>query len=361
LISKKQEFENMSAVELKDACTAKELAVGGSKDALIGRLMEHADQNDEIDKMVTKMKQAERKTELLALDKEQLVKMCDKAGLDPYVKEILVERISKQENQMGRYSRAVAKQDEEPQTRKLDMVEALLANESTRKKEKEVKGKQEEEAAEKKKKFRAMSVEDLKKAVEKKGLEASKKEDMIEALFEASVEEEKVLARKSELKKMGVPALKELILSNGLESGSASSMVETILAHEAARRKELQAFEAKISEVVAQKKEQLDKKSLSVLKDMCLAKGLPVGGGKEEKVERLIEQAQRDGEIDKVISTMMRNAKKDTLASLEKPDLLKLCENMGVNPFMKDIMVERILGYEEECEEPVTKKPRKSY
>jgi len=184
---------------------------------------------------------------------------------------------------------------------------------------------------------------------------------MIEALFEASVEEEKVLARKSELKKMGVPALKELILSNGLESGSASGMVETMLAHEAKRRKELRAFEAKVGEVLAQKKEQLDKKSLSVLKEMCASKGLPVGGGKEDKVERLLEEAQRDGEIDKVISTMMRDARKSELASIEKPDLLKLCENLGVNPFMKDIMVERILGYEEECEEPVTKKPRKSY
>jgi len=314
-----------------------------------------------VDKALAIKAQEERKEELMEMDDTTLRKMCDKAGLDPYVKEILVDRISKQENEMGRYSRAVANQDEAPQTKKLDMVEALLANEGTRKKEKEVKSKQEEEVAKKKKELRAMSVEDLKKAVEKKGLEASKKEDMIEALFEASVEEEKVLARKSELKKMGVPALKELILSNGLESGSANSMVETMLTHEATRRKELRAFEAKVSEVVAQKKEQLDKKSMSVLKDICSSKGLPVGGGKEDKVERLLEDAQRDGEIDKVISTMMRNARKDTLASLEKLDLLKICENMGVNPFMKDVMVERILGYEEECEEPVTKKPRKSY
>jgi hypothetical protein len=261
---------------------------------------------------------------------------------------------------MGRYSRAVANKDEAPQAKKLDMVEALLVSESTRKKEKELKGKQEEEVAKKKKELRAMSLEDLKKAIEKKGLEATKKEEMIEALFEASIEEEKVAARKSELKKMGTSALKELLLSNGLETGSVNSMVETMLTYEAKRRKELRTFEEKVAEVVAQKKEQLDKKPMTTLKDMCASKGLPVGGGKEDKVERLLEEAQRDGEIDKVISTMMRNTRKDELAALEKSDLLKICENMGVDTFVKGVMAERILSYEDECEEPVTKKARKS-
>merc|ERR1719247_2337895 len=116
---------------------------------------------------------------------------------------------------------------------------------------------------------------------------------MIEALFEASIEEEKVVARKSELKKMRTSALKELLLSNGLETGSVNSMVETMLTHEAKRRKELRTFEEKVAEVVAQKKEQLDKKSMTTLKDMCASKGLPVGGGKEDKVERLLEEVQR--------------------------------------------------------------------
>merc|ERR1719183_238654 len=285
VVEKKDELEGLSIAQLGKLCEEKGIKCGRSKPERIQQLLVKWQEEDGVDKAPACRAKEERHEELLAMDDVTLYKLCSKAGLDPYVKEILVERISKQEFVMGRYSRAVPNKDEAPQSKKLDMVEALLVSESTRKKEKELKSKQEEEVAKKKKEFRAMSVEDLKKAVEKKGLEASKKEDMIEALFEASVEEEKGLARKSELKKMGVPALKELILSNGLEPGSASSMVETMLTHEAARRKELQAFEAKVSEVVAQKKERLDKKSLSVLKDMCAGKGLPVGGGKEEKVE----------------------------------------------------------------------------
>merc|ERR1712232_1181765 len=99
--------------------------------------------------------------------------------------------MGKREHEMGRYSRGVSKKEEAPQEKKLDMVEALLANESARKKEKEIKAKQEEEIAKKKKDLRAMSVEELKKALEKKGLEVpQKKDEMIETLFEANIYDE---------------------------------------------------------------------------------------------------------------------------------------------------------------------------
>jgi len=360
VVVKKEELEGLSISQLGKLCDQKGIKCGRSKPERIQQLLVKWQEEDGVDKALAQRALEERHEELLDMDNATLHKLCNKAGLDPYVKEILVERISKQEFVTGRYSRAVVKKDDAPQSKKVDMVDALLASESTRKKERELKAKQEEEVAKKKKDFRAMSVEDLKKAVEKKGLEATKKEEMIEALFEASVEEDRAVARKSELKKMGTSALKELVVSNGLETGSVSSMVEAMLAHEAKRRKELRIFEAKVAEVVAQKKEQLDKKPLNALKEMCASKGLAVGGGKEDKVERLLEEAQHSGEIDKVISTMMRNARQDELASLEKSALLTICENLGVDPFVKGVMAERILSYEEECEEPVTKKARKS-
>merc|ERR1719221_2449161 len=130
------------------------------------------------------------------------------------------------------------------------MVEALLANESVRKKEKDLRAKQEEEIARKKKDLRSMSVEELRKTMEKKGLEVpQKKEDMVEALFIASVEEEKVVARKAELKKMSLVNLKELVADKGLEGGSTNSMVEAVLAFEATCREELRTFESKAGEV----------------------------------------------------------------------------------------------------------------
>lgn len=204
-----------------------------------------------------------------------------------------------------------------------------------------------------------MSVEELKKAAEKRGLEAGKKEEMVEALFELGVEEEKIAARRSELKKMGAATLKDLLVKSGLETGSLNSMVETMLAHESKLREEHRASEAKVSEVVMQKKTELESKSMAALKEICSAKGLPLGGSKEDKVERLLEEAQRDGEVDKVVSTIMRNTRKDALSAMEKIDLSEMCEKMNVDPFVKSIMVERILSYEEETTEPVTKKARR--
>merc|ERR1719178_28680 len=125
-------------------------------------------------------------------------------------------------------------------------------------------------------------------------------------------------------------------------------MVEAMLAYEAKRRKELRTFEEKVAEVVAQKKEQLDKKALNTLKEMCASKGLPVGGGKEERIERLVDEAKKDGDVDKLVSKNLRNKRKEELMSMDKPAVVQLCEKLGVDPIVKDILVERIMMHESE-------------
>merc|ERR1719311_1646627 len=104
----------------------------------------------------------------------------------------MVERISKREYDMGCYSRPTIPQNEAPSTQQTgDMVEALLASEAQRKKERELQSQQEEKAAQKRKEIKTLSVEDLKKRLAKKGLDAGgKKEDMVDALLLASVQEE---------------------------------------------------------------------------------------------------------------------------------------------------------------------------
>merc|ERR1719498_1873762 len=101
---------------------------------------------------------------------------------------------------------------------------------------------------------------------------------------------------------------------------------------------------------------------------MCVAKGLPVGGDKEERIERIVEEQKKDGELDKVVSLNIRSARKDQLMTMDKPTLLKLCEKTGVNPVVKDIMVERLMMHESEAddsaiamgdEEPAAKRARK--
>lgn len=125
-------------------------------------------------------------------------------------------------------------------------------------------------------------------------------------------------------------------------------MVKTLLAHEGKIRKDLQAFEAKIGEAAEQQKQVLEGKTNAALKEMCAAKGLAVGGDKEERIERIVEELQKEGDLDQVVSRNLRNKRKEELMTMEKPSVVKLCEQAGVNPVVKDIMVERIISHESE-------------
>ena len=69
------------------------------------RLLVHWQENDGVDKALTQIAQEERTRELQALDTNQLQKLCNKANVDPFVKEIMVDRISKREHDLGCYAR----------------------------------------------------------------------------------------------------------------------------------------------------------------------------------------------------------------------------------------------------------------
>merc|ERR1712093_601908 len=102
-------------------------------------------------------------------------------------------------------------------------------------------------------------------------------------------------------------------------------MIRTLLAHETKLRENLKAFEAKIGEAVEQKKEELETKNNTALKEMCVAKGLAVGGGKDDRIERILEEVQKEGELDKVVSMNIRNKRKEELMSMDKSSVLQLC------------------------------------
>jgi hypothetical protein len=249
------------------------------------------------------------------------------------------------------------------------MIEALLANEAQRKKEIELKNQQEDALAQKRKEIKALSIEDLKKRLAKKKIEASgKKEEMVDILFMAVVQEDAANARKEGLKSKSLPELKELASRYGLESGTKEHMITTLLAHEAKCREELKAFEAKVDEIAEQKKKDFESKANTALKEMCAAKGLPVGGDKEERIERIVNEARKDGDFDKAVAILIRDKRKAELMSMDKPAVVKLCEKAGVDPVVKDIMVERIMMHEAEGvsaialgdAEPVAKRARLS-
>merc|ERR1711896_119228 len=190
----------------------------------------------------------------------------------------------------------------------------------------------------------------------------------VEALFIAAVQEDQANARQADLKSKSQQELKELLSRQGLETGTKEQMIKTLLAHEAKCREDLRVFESKVVEVATQQKEQLDDKTNAALKDMCSAKGLPVGGGKEERIERLVEEAQKDGDLDKIVARNLRNKRKEELMSMNKSTVVELCEKVNVDPLVKDIMVERIMMQENEGEgaiamtdmEPAAKRARTS-
>merc|ERR550537_283533 len=100
LSTKKTTLWELSASKLQEMCTAGKLSTFGAKEALIGRLTDQAVQDGEIDRMAAKLIRAARKEELSKFEKAVLVDMCDKAGIDSSVKEIMVERLLAQDDEV---------------------------------------------------------------------------------------------------------------------------------------------------------------------------------------------------------------------------------------------------------------------
>merc|ERR1719158_2281197 len=112
-VKKKQELENSSTAELNKLCDSLGLKGVRSREERVQRLLVHWQENDGVDKALAQIAQEERQKELDALDSTKLQKMCTKIGVDPFVKEIMVERISKRENEKGCYSRPTLVQERE--------------------------------------------------------------------------------------------------------------------------------------------------------------------------------------------------------------------------------------------------------
>merc|ERR1712194_787618 len=197
--------------------------------------------------------------------------------------------------------------------------------------------------------------------LKQKGFESSgKKEEMIELLYGATAEEAAITSRKNELKAMEKDDLIKTLKARGLEtSASKDKMVAVVLAYEANISHELKNYKVKVIEASKVKEESLAKKTGAVLKDMCAAKNVAVGGSNEDKIKRLVKVAQSDGELDELISKLGREARTKVLQSMDKLELVKLATSMGVDALVKEVMVERTLSHESEFGEPVTKKARR--
>merc|ERR1712176_1280294 len=159
---------------------------------------------------------------------------------------------------------------------------------------------------------------------------------------------------------MGSPeGLSKLVAARGLStSKSKNTMVEAILSHEAEVQTQLKAFEAKMSEVASKEKQVLQKKTAAQLKEMCTEKGIAAGVANEDRINRLVETAIRNGDFDTSTVRMLRNERKQSLGAMDKAALVQICEDFGIDTLVKEVMVERILSHEAEVGEPASKKAR---
>merc|ERR1719230_1133251 len=139
VVQKKEELEALSAPDLKNLCSSKGITGVLTKPVRVEKLLQLWQQEDGVNKGLEQMARAEREGELVAMDKAALRKLCERSGVEAFVKEIMVERLLKHEVEAGRFVRPAAEQEVKEEApaaaQKGDLVAALLASEANRKKE----------------------------------------------------------------------------------------------------------------------------------------------------------------------------------------------------------------------------------
>jgi len=360
LVSKKEELEAMGLPELKQECSSLGMTGTFTKQVRIEMIIKQWQEEDGVDVALAKMAHDQREGALAAMEKSTLIGLCEAAGIDPFVKELIVERIVRVENKSGNFARPSSEmkqlpdEDAEKAPKKADMVDALLANEENRKKEKELRRQQDELAESKKRELRVLTMDELKKQLTKHKLDASgKKEELVEALYLVKAQEDTAAARKVDLKALGTDKLKALMELNGIDSGKgtkATEMVELFLAREEKVRETARAYEVKVADSFLKQKEILETKSTVELKELCASKNLKPGVGKEAHVERLIEELKENGlpDTEKLIATQARSARYASMMAMDQSNLLQLADDMEINTLVKEVMVERVMAHEDE-------------
>merc|ERR1711972_982555 len=118
---------------------------------------------------------------------------------------------------------------------------------------------------------------------------------------------------------------------------------EEARAQEAKAREEARAQEKKVNAVVAEMRKDLSSQGNDTLKELCRAKELALGGSKTDKIDRLLEAAKQGGDVDKVLKQKAMDERRTELLAMGKDGLFDLCQQKGVDPLVKEVMVERIL------------------
>merc|ERR1711972_480446 len=112
---------------------------------------------------------------------------------------------------------------------------------------------------------------------------------------------------------------------------------EEARAQEAKAREEARAQEKKVNAVVAEMRKDLSSQGNDALKELSL------GGSKVDRIDRLLEAAQKGGAVEKILEKQALDARRTELLAMSKDLLFELCQQKGVDPLNKEVMVERIM------------------
>jgi len=138
VVAKTQELQALPMPELKKLCDNANIKGVLSKTVRIEQLLRLWCEDDGINKALAKLAYQARKDQLFSMDNDALKVLCEGAGIDTCVKEVMVDRLVQKEAELGRFNPPTAVKKEEPKpcaVKKVDMVDALIANEASRKKE----------------------------------------------------------------------------------------------------------------------------------------------------------------------------------------------------------------------------------
>merc|ERR1719433_1874552 len=188
-----------------------------------------------------------------------------------------------------------------------------------------------------------------------------KKDDLVDVLYGELLKDEAIEAKKNGYRAMSLDDLKALLESKGLDPASKKeAMVEAMMAYEKKCKEDMELFDQRVAEVLAKKRDELDALSNQELMDLCLEKGLKQGNAKKDRMERLLVELQKTGEVEAAVASIARKARRAELLALGQAALLKLCAKLSIDPLVKSVLVERIMtkehggcdGSDELVEEP---------
>merc|ERR1719221_2345096 len=124
-------------------------------------------------------------------------------------------------------------------------------------------------------------------------------------------------------------------------------MIEAVVAFEAQERTAARVQQAKLRAVVEDKKNELEAMPIAELKQLSVTVGIKGNVTKQARVEQIMKSWLDDDGVNKALAKIAADERREELTAMDKSALRCLCENATVDPYVKQIMVERLVWHED--------------